>query len=1233
MSAASDIRTKPLTRASATGEYRVYRAGLEWDLTDSIVVDTPDDFKSRLRWRDNLTPYYHQVTNLITFCRRLPVTLLADDVGLGKTISAGLIMSELIARGRLSRILIVCPKLLGPQWQAELQAKFDIASEIAIGRQLLDAEPRDVGAVVTTYNSARLYLDDLPENRFQMLVLDEAHRLRNLYGVQNPPQVARRFHKALEARRFRFVLMLTATPIQNRLWDLYSLIELLTVARGHRNPFGSEEMFARRFIADGRTQARQLKADAREEFRSIVYGYMSRVRRDDAKLYFPERIVQMHRVEPTPAELALIDTIVKPIQKLNRLAQVSILQALTSSPAALTAQLANMAEKATVPASLSESVKAIVQKMPPSAKLVGLGRLVDHLRQENPDDWRLVVFTTRRETQTTIQTFLERQGLTVGIINGDSGVRNQGTIQLFWQNPPLYRVIVSTEAGSEGVNLQVANVLVNFDLPWNPMIVEQRIGRVQRLASDYAHVTIFNITLRGTFEEYIVGRLMEKLQMAAHAVGDVDALLHGSDIGDGDEDAATSFEERILELVLASLAGQDVEEATRLEERSIDDATAELGRSEKTIDALLGSMDDAEYVGPRAPRLPAVVRSMDARQFTLAGLAALGARITAHGPGLHLVEERGSREYVRFEDPAPAHVRSTLYTPGSAAFQRLVSRVIASGVHEVKDADQNPEQRGEEIARAWVENFGAEFKRADIEEARRSFQGTALLRVRVTVAHDAYERLVEVECRPEEHTSPASKEALGPLGRVIEAPQLMGLDLEKLRDAAEQDEAIGEFARFYLERREREKTAADTDERKRRKLHDEFTPRLETTLAGLEGTAHRDLKVRVHYGFDGEGDYETLLSVTPDTGHIGDAPRLRLCSKTGRVVPVGCLAKCAVTGAEVMRHMLVQSDVSGRLALPEFTAECAVSGKRVLDDEAEASAVTGKPVARAFLKTSALSYKRAEPEHFGTCDFTGKELLTTELAVSEISGKRYRIDEQMRSAVSGRTGHKQEFIVCQETRELVALTESEPCQVTGQRVRPGVLEACDVTARRVLPSELDRCAVTGQRALKRLLVASSLSQASMLRQAAIRSSEGKFCTPAETRACFWSGRWSHPDDLRACALTGLPIHVDFATADGAPRLQVLAEMLDGVRRTADEAASWETAASRVALALQGGKCRVEAATLSPAKQHLAICSEVSTWLGMRTRHVGAIYVLGEQSVVGRLATGKRGRNGWIGRAR
>ena len=117
------LKFASLRRARTDEEYYLYQAALEWSLDDPIVIEGPEDLKSEQKWKDLVKPYEHQITNLITFCRRLPVTLLADDVGLGKTISAGLIASELMARRRLSNILVVCPKILGPQWKEELKSK------------------------------------------------------------------------------------------------------------------------------------------------------------------------------------------------------------------------------------------------------------------------------------------------------------------------------------------------------------------------------------------------------------------------------------------------------------------------------------------------------------------------------------------------------------------------------------------------------------------------------------------------------------------------------------------------------------------------------------------------------------------------------------------------------------------------------------------------------------------------------------------------------------------------------------------------------------------------------------------------------------------------------------------------------------------------------------------------------------------------------------------------------
>jgi hypothetical protein len=1063
-----------------------------------------------------------------------------------------------------------------------------------------------------------------------MLVLDEAHKLRNLYGVPNPPQVAQRFQKALEERRFRFVLMLTATPIHNRLWDLYSLVDLLTTARGHENPFGTPGMFARRFIADDKDKARQLKPEAHEEFRSIVYGYMSRVRRGDAGLSFPERKVQMHQVVPSPAELELIKVIAKPIQKMNRLAQISILKALASSPEALRSQLNNMARNGTAPPALASAVKEIVDKMPLTSKLKGLAALIEQLKKQNPERWRLIVFTTLRETQTTIQNFLEQQGLTVGIINGDSGMRNQETITRFRQNPPRYRVIVSTEAGSEGVNLQVANLLVNYDLPWNPMIVEQRIGRVQRLASEFKHVSIFNITLRGTFEDFIVGRLMEKLQMAANAIGDIDALLQGSDIAEGDEDGGEKFEDRILKLVLDALAGKDIEKAVQLDVKSIEDAEQAL--KETNIDELLGGGGDAQYNGPRAPQLPAVKRSMDAPDFTLAALEAEDARITAEKNGIYSVQAKDYQERICFEphpdDPRPL----VLYTPLTPPFQRLVKRTVASGVHSVADGDINPEGVADKLAAEWVARAGARGRDPTVTAVTQAFNGTALLRVRATVAHDSYEQLVACACHGDDHhRTTQGDNGLRPVERIVRDPSVLGLDLAKLSEAGERDDAIAEFSRFYEDRREEEMRAAGGDARKKQKLQDDFTPRLDMVLVGLEGKVQRDLTVRVHYSYEGGGDYERELTVRPSTGEITKQPETEMCAISGHYAPKDCLAECAMSAARALKHLLVKSDFSDRYVQPEFIERCELSGKRALPDELEKSAITGRRVASALLKQSAASGARAEPEHFGACAFSNAEVLKSELGVSEVSGKPYRLDQAATSAVSGKTGHAQEFTQCYETRQTIARTEAETCAVSSRIVRPGVLQACAATRKRVLPSLLATCQATGARVLKNCLVASSISNAQVLREKAIKSSAGTFCLPAEAETCLWSGRKAHPDDMRHCALTGLAIHADYATPSSPPRLRPLVEILDGMRHNADQDDMWERISQRLVRALNGGTCKIEAAVLSPSKQRLATCAESKKMLGLRTHQIGAVYDLIDDVIIGRLAEGKRNGKGWITR--
>lgn len=1209
-------------KRSKRSDYDLYKAALEWGLTEPIVIDTRQDLRSESQWTESIEPYQHQVSNLITFCRRLPVTLLADDVGLGKTISAGLIASELMSRGRLSKILIVCPKLIMPQWKEELQSKFNIASEIAIGKELLSATPPDGrGAVITTYASARLYLDVMTDSGFELLILDEAHKLRNLHGVGQAPQVAQKFRAVLSNRVFKYVLMLTATPIQNRLWDIYSLIDLLTVARGHENPFGSTGMFTRRFIADNKSDARVLRPDKKDEFRSIVYSHMSRTRRGDAKLYFPERKVQLHRVKPTSTELELIKLISQPIQKMNRLAQISIAQALISSPHALAAQLETMARNKTVPQSLATEVRAIAENGKITAKQAGLEALADQLKAENPQGWRMVVFTTRRETQTTIEAFLSARGIACGIINGDSGSKNQSTVTEFRKDPPEINVIISTEAGSEGVNLQAANVIVNYDLPWNPMIVEQRIGRVQRLASKHATVCVFNVILSGTFEEYIVGRLMEKLQMASHAIGDVDALLEAAGI----DEEETGFEEKLRELVIASIAGMDVKESVRLTEQSIADAKTILERDKKDLDDLLGGKP-SDNNQPQCPRLPPPSRSLGFQEFAMRAIETLGGRIHQIDAGTYSYELEGKSELTRFDEKSDLQERKvTRLTPGQPAFERLVSKVSGQGRHLVSDLDLDIYSQTETQVRDWIGTFNGEYKRFSFENISPCFVGTALLRTRVTVAHDSFEKLVEIECS---QNGDSLKIPVEPLAEFIFDPKSIGIPIDDLVNRTMQDDSVADFCRFYSERLEVELKAAGSDPRARQKIEDDFTPRLHVELVGLEGQLYRQAKVAAYFTIDSHQEYKSTLTVIPSKMDIRDTDEFITCDITARIAPASCFGVCDLSKKKVLRHLLKKSESSGRSVLSEYITVCAVSGKNIARDEIKKSDVSGRMLDQALLKKSEMSGRMAEFEYFTKCEFTTADLLLEETAVSEISKKRYRTDQEMRSVVSRKVGHKSEFVFCAETNQPLSSTEAESCELTGKLVKPGLLQTCESTGQKVISSELVRCAATGKKVVKKVCVKSNLSDAWMLESTAIRSEAGTYCMPAEAKICFWSARRHHPEDSRVCGLLGLTVHKeDYSSQSGC--FVNMSSLLAGHRSRSDKRELWVDLANLGERLFAGANCEVENAEMSPSNTHLAVCMKVSKWFGLRVRYIGFVYSISDSSVVGKIASGKRENGVWL----
>lgn len=1210
---------RTLSNTKNENEYKLYIAALEWNLVDPIVIESADDFISKKEWEDKLEPYHHQVTNLITFCRRLPVTLLADDVGLGKTISAGLIISELISRSRISKILIVCPKILMQQWREELDLKFGINSTTAIGSDLPKVKlPEGVGVVITTYHSAKAYLDIISEKGYQMLILDEAHKLRNLYGTNSAPQIALKFQRALKERIFKYVLMLTATPIQNRLWDIYSLVDLLATSKGHKNPFGTEGLFARNYILDSRTSARQLIPQKKDDFRRIVYNYMYRTRRSEVRLYFPERIVQLNRVRPTEEELNLIKIIAAPIQSLNPLVQVSLLQAIVSSPQAFLSQLKSMDNNKTINHEIVEQVGDIVNTMKTSAKLEGLKLLINELKKERGDTWRMVIFTERIETQTSIAIFLDEQNIPHGLINGSSGIRNQQTIDKFKKEIPEINVVISTRAGSEGVNLQVSNILVNYDLPWNPMIVEQRIGRIQRLASPHKNVVIFNMILGGTFEEHIVGRLMEKLQMASSAIGDIDALLEAAGV---DEDKG--FEDKIRQLVVDSLAGKDVEKATHMAEESIKKAKEVLKEEEENMNILLGGSSDFVDNSPKCPKLPPHQRSMSITDFTLGALNKKNISISQESDDIYSIKYEGKHEKISFSNSNDAIVCK----PGVPFFERLVTEMVNEPISLIVDVDENIEELTKDIVNKWISKFDGELVFADNKKFQVTFTGQAILRVNITVAHDSYERLLKIDCSTNSEMSSnyLLKETIS---NYINNPEMFGLSADYFKGKIFDDCGVFEFCNFYQKRLEHELMSVDGDEMKTRKIEDDFTPRIDVSLVALDGKISRNSEIDVKYKVDNNFEYSSSLVAKLLTGDLIFEPNIETCGYSRIKAPQECFDNCCVSKKRVLKHFLKKSDISGRMALSEFFNECSLSRQSILKDESGVSDITGNTVALALMKTSAVSGKIGEPDYFDKCYFTESEVLKNEIAISQISGKKYRIDQEKKSFISNRKGHEKEFIVCSEKGIVISFDEAETCELTGKVVAKGVLEKCEISGKMVIPSELLISADSNKKALKKYFVNSSISGKCILEEEAVRSDDGIFCSKDESQKCFWSNNFYHPNDLLIDSISGLPINHVLIKKERNNSFSVLLELLDG--KVINESNSVQEKITQVFQGIYNSlNFKIDSLEYSLDEQRIAVCLSVKSLFGLKIRYYGFLFSVEDNKIIGKVSTGKRIKNIWI----
>ena len=433
--------------------------------------------------------------------------LLADEVGLGKTVEAGMVLKEYMLRGMAERILILVPAPLVGQWREEMAAKFGIecaTTHDALLRNDPDAfwaQPRVIASIATARRAE--HVERLSQRSYDVVVVDEAHHLRDQASAS---------YRLVNSLQKRFLLLLSATPVQNSLLELYHLLTLL-----QPGIFRTQKEFRAAYMIPGKPR----EPANRDRLRDLMRGVMVRNTRALAALRLPRRHATTIRATPDANETACYQELTVLARKAatggqTRLAVQHLLSAAGSSPAAAAAAVARFAERHPDQPGWA-ALLARYRASSAGAKQEALLKLL----AQNPAEKKMV-FIHHRDSMTALAELLRRHGMAPLLFDGSmSGPEKDAAVAAFRDTGKL---LLCSESGGEGRNLQFCNTLINFDIPWNPMAIEQRIGRIDRIGQT-REVFVFNLVTAGTIEDAMLRILDEKINMFELVVGEVGAIL------------------------------------------------------------------------------------------------------------------------------------------------------------------------------------------------------------------------------------------------------------------------------------------------------------------------------------------------------------------------------------------------------------------------------------------------------------------------------------------------------------------------------------------------------------------------------------------------------------------------------------------------------------------------------------------------------------------------------------
>jgi SNF2 family DNA or RNA helicase len=523
-------------------------------------------------------PFDYQVQAARVALRRMRGrAILADEVGLGKTIEAGLVLAELRLRGMADRTLVITPAGLVTQWQEELERKFALPT-VSAGRQLTAAEAGlDRPVIVASLAAARRdpLKSLLTRDQWDLLIVDEAHRVRTPRSASG---------KLVRELRSRHLLLLTATPVENRLQDLYEMISLVSpgllgTAAQFRAAHGTAA--GPRGATGGPDPKKALEPQNVAALRKRTAEVMIRHRRSEVSVLLPQRLAETLLIDPPPAERDWYADLGDRIRKEGREAAPARRLTLRAI-----ARLAGSSPAAAAPALRKagwDDLAGRAEGFPdwPKATVL-LDQLRRHAGPGGAPAEKVLVFTAFRHTLDEIAGRVAKKGIPAAVYHGSlPRAEKERAIAAFRDE---VGVLLSTESAGEGRNLQFCHVMVNMDLPWNPMQIEQRLGRLHRVGQQH-DVLLTNLVAKGTIEEQVLRVLEAKINLFELVVGELDMIL-------GRVDDDFDFESTVFDAFVAS--GDDAEFADRMAAIGDDLAlarTSYLG-SRRAVDDLVGDTDD-----------------------------------------------------------------------------------------------------------------------------------------------------------------------------------------------------------------------------------------------------------------------------------------------------------------------------------------------------------------------------------------------------------------------------------------------------------------------------------------------------------------------------------------------------------------------------------------------------------------------------------------------------------------